>query len=627
MKLATIFAGVLLLSVAMAAQATVFTENSGHATMSRLGGGTNLAPYGWWGPNGTQVWEEFRKYYASTNSTEQIYATNSTTDATKATVYKSTCGPLPNPGYSSPGLFVAPDGQSTPSNAIMSISQMRHSASGTADVTELRVGFIETADLAAFLNAGSKHGDGYFGHNSEVDYYAPDTPANLQYMYINIAANKTMGNVFGHSETGLNTPGGRDEKGRANLAVTATGALAGNGPWKLTTRIYDDGGGNKRLEVNLGDGQWVGYFQINLAAAQTTSGTTAYKNGVFDWQHVTPVIFMGKGGYFATYIPDEIDIYMTSSATPPAVAMTAPASGFICGQGQAPVGLTATATVGTPASVTGVEFFDGAVKLGNAASGGGNTWNYSWDTTAATLGTHTIKAVATDGGSLTATSGTITVKVWIPGDADGSGMVDGLDYNTWQNGYQQPGATFATGDYDGNGQVDGLDYNVWQNNYGHTAAYVADGFSAMAAEPAAPGAAVAAASAPHITAVKRGTRNAERGTQDQQQQNSGDAVKSLTLVFDCAVEVGAGAVEVSGLATGGHADYAQSYDAATKSLTLTWPQPLAADVYTVRVVADFVVGAGGGAPLDGEVGDPSAPTLPSGDGVPGGDALLEFTAR
>jgi len=99
------------------------------------------------------------------------------------------------------------------------------------------------------------------------------------------------------------------------------------------------------------------------------------------------------------------------------------------------------------------------------------------------------------------------------------------------------------------------------------------------------------------------------------------------LVFDSAVQVGAGAVEVSGMATGQDRSFTQAYDAATKSLVLTWAQPLAADVYSIRVVADFVVGAGGGAPLDGEVGDPAAPTLPSGDGVPGGDARLEFTVE
>ena len=333
--------------------------------------------------------------------------------------------------------------------------------------------------------------------------------------------------------------------------------------------------------------------------------------------------------------------YFAPPSSPPSVAITAPASGLACGQGMAPVSLTASTTDGTPNTVTGVEFFDTVAsvqtKLGDAAGGGG-TWAFSWTTSAATLGTHSITAKATDGGGLTATAAPIIIKVWIPGDADGNALVEGLDYNAWQNGYQQPNSTFATGDYDGNGQVDGLDYNVWQNNYNHTAVYQADEFGPMAAAGtastptgAAPVAAEsgpmaqptavmiaggpAAASAPHLVAVTPAPGATVSG------------VAGLTLVFDSAVQVGAGAVEVSGLATGGHADYAQAYDAATRTLVLTWTQALPADVYSVRVVADFVVGVGGGAPLDGEVGDPAAPTLPSGDGVPGGDALLEFAVE
>jgi hypothetical protein len=45
------------------------------------------------------------------------------------------------------------------------------------------------------------------------------------------------------------------------------------------------------------------------------------------------------------------------------------------------------------------------------------------------------------------------------------------------------------------------------------------------------------------------------------------------------------------------------------------------------VVADFVVGAEGGAPLDGETGNPAAAALPSGDGAPGGDARIEVTVE
>ena len=96
---------------------------------------------------------------------------------------------------------------------------------------------------------------------------------------------------------------------------------------------------------------------------------------------------------------------------------------------------------------------------------------------------------------------------------------------------------------------------------------------------------------------------------------------TLVLTFDRAVQVGEGAVEVYGAASGG-----QTYTAvyADGKLTLTFAKALAADTYTVRVISDFVVGQGG--VLDGEVVAPSDPaSLPSGDGEPGGDAVLEFT--
>jgi len=393
--------------------------------------------------------------------------------------------------------------------------------------------------------------------------------------------------------------------------VIATLDEAGNYPVLFT---YDAG-------TQLFDGSVAAGKRIGIFVGQSGAGVPI---GGPSWDYLSPegISLLDAAIAYALALPEP--------ATPPTAAITGPASGFTCGQGMAPVSLTATTTDGTPNTVTGVEFFDTIAsvqtKLGDAAGGGG-TWAFSWTTSAATLGTHSITAKATDGGGLTGTSAPIIVKVWIPGDATGNGLVDGLDYNAWQNGYQQPNATFDTGDFDGNGQVDGLDYNVWQNNYNHTAVYQADGFGPMETGSPAPAAAVAAASAPHITAMKLGTRNSERGTQDEQQQNSGGAVASLTLVFDSAVQVGAGAVEVSGMATGQNSGFTQAYDAATKSLVLTWAQPLAADVYSVRVVADFVVGADGGAPLDGEVGDPAAPTLPSGDGAPGGDALLEFAVE
>jgi hypothetical protein len=58
-----------------------------------------------------------------------------------------------------------------------------------------------------------------------------------------------------------------------------------------------------------------------------------------------------------------------------------------------------------------------------------------------------------------------------PGDGDGNGVVDGLDYLVWAGHYgdnpaADPPGSPGNGDYDNNGVVDGLDYLVWAENYG-----------------------------------------------------------------------------------------------------------------------------------------------------------------
>ncbi|MEZ6071760.1 MAG: dockerin type I domain-containing protein [Pirellulales bacterium] len=59
-----------------------------------------------------------------------------------------------------------------------------------------------------------------------------------------------------------------------------------------------------------------------------------------------------------------------------------------------------------------------------------------------------------------------------PGDANGDGKVDGVDYLVWAGHYGEdpaadPPGSPANGDFDGNGVVDGLDYLVWASNFGH----------------------------------------------------------------------------------------------------------------------------------------------------------------
>ena len=332
-----------------------------------------------------------------------------------------------------------------------------------------------------------------------------------------------------------------------------------------------------------------------------------------------------NGGLSATSAAVSVEI---DSLIAPTVAITSPASGMIAGQGWKIV-LTASTTNGTPGSVSGVAFFDGTAKLGDAVLAGA-AWTYLWNTTSAACGSHSLTAKATDSGSLSATSTPVLVTMCIPGDGNNDGLVDGKDYGVWQNGYGHT-AGFATGDYNGDGAVDGKDYGIWQNNYGHTSA---TGDAVAAASPgdadvttvmAATAASAASSDAAALPVSSGGAPRLIAMT-----PASGTVASSVTrvgLVFDSNVQIAAGAVEVRGFTTGTHGDFTVAYNAATRTLTLTWAQPLPADVYALRVVADFVVGVDNGAPLGGETGNPAAATLPSGNGAPGGDARIEFTAE
>jgi methionine-rich copper-binding protein CopC len=284
-------------------------------------------------------------------------------------------------------------------------------------------------------------------------------------------------------------------------------------------------------------------------------------------------------------------------STPPSVVLTAPASGLVAGQGWK-IAMTSSTTNGTPGTVTGVALYDGAVKLGDAALAAG-VWTYTWDTSTASVTSHSITAVATDSFGLTATSAPVLITMYLGGDGNNDGIVDGEDYGVWQAGYGH-GTSFATGDYNGDGVVDGEDYGVWQSDYNHTS-----GLDDIVAASTADQAAVVAtmASAPRITATTPAAGS------------TAATVTSVTLTFDTNVLVGGAAVEVSGLTSGKQAATAV-YDAATKTLTLTFASALPADAYTVRVIGSFVVGADDGAALDG-----------ANSGTAGSDAQLQFTAE
>lgn len=68
-----------------------------------------------------------------------------------------------------------------------------------------------------------------------------------------------------------------------------------------------------------------------------------------------------------------------------------------------------------------------------------------------------------------------------------------------------------------------------------------------------------------------------------------------------------------------------TYEQSTFTAVITPTQPLGYGTYTLTI-EDEIRSATGNIKLDGEIADPfSASSLPSGDGVPGGDAVIKFT--
>ncbi|MCA9102262.1 MAG: hypothetical protein KDA63_13965 [Planctomycetales bacterium] len=66
-----------------------------------------------------------------------------------------------------------------------------------------------------------------------------------------------------------------------------------------------------------------------------------------------------------------------------------------------------------------------------------------------------------------------TLAAGLPGDGNGDGWVDGLDYLLWASHYGThpgPDGDITDGDYNDDGSVDGLDYLLWAGNYGSHAA-------------------------------------------------------------------------------------------------------------------------------------------------------------
>lgn len=102
------------------------------------------------------------------------------------------------------------------------------------------------------------------------------------------------------------------------------------------------------------------------------------------------------------------------------------------------------------------------------------------------------------------------------------------------------------------------------------------------------------------------------------------APASIDVWFHKAVNAGAANFSLVGQSSG-PVPFSFSLGSGSKKATLTPLNPLAPDVYTLTV-DDAITDTSAGKDLDGEVASPTNPaSLPSGDGLPGGDAVVQFT--
>ncbi len=100
--------------------------------------------------------------------------------------------------------------------------------------------------------------------------------------------------------------------------------------------------------------------------------------------------------------------------------------------------------------------------------------------------------------------------------------------------------------------------------------------------------------------------------------------QTVQITFHQDVSTSAGDYSLAGDSSGAVA-FAFSYDQPTQTVTLTPSSDLEADEYTLTV-SDAVVAQSTAIALDGELANPADPgSLPSGEGLPGGDAVAQFT--
>jgi hypothetical protein len=195
----------------------------------------------------------------------------------------------------------------------------------------------------------------------------------------------------------FSTPGGNADTTPPSVAITSPAAGA-----KLS--------GNVNVTAAASDDVAVTSVQFRVdgtnAGASLTAAPFAYvlnSTTLSNGSHTISAVAADAAGNSTTSASVTVSVdNTTKDTTPPTVTMTSPASGAaVSGT------IAVTATAADNVSVGSVQFqLDGA-NLG--AADAASPYVYSWDSTKTANGSHTLRAIATDGAGNTTTSASVTV--------------------------------------------------------------------------------------------------------------------------------------------------------------------------------------------------------------------------
>ena len=206
-------------------------------------------------------------------------------------------------------------------------------------------------------------------------------PHTLNAVATDAAGNTAAGSI---SVTMYNTPP------TVSMTAPASGSYV-NGGVITVSATATDSAGVTGVQFKL-DGVNLGAVVTGVGPAYSVSWNSA---GVANGPHTLSAVATDAAGNTAT-----ASVPVTMDTTPPAVSVTAPASGSYVNGGVITVSATATDSAG----VTGVQFKLDGVNLGAVVTGVGPAYSVSWNSAGVANGPHTLSAVATDAAGNTATA-------------------------------------------------------------------------------------------------------------------------------------------------------------------------------------------------------------------------------